>query len=112
MTAFYTTLLQRYADGVLEFENDKVEILPFRGDATRRITTVKTIVRLDDGTKVPVNYSLVNRNDNWRMFDVIIEGVSYVRTFRSEFETEIRASSLEEVIVRLESEAANDSGRE
>ena len=30
VTAFYTTLLQRYADGVLEFENDKVEILPFR----------------------------------------------------------------------------------
>ena len=108
--AFYTTLLQRYADGILEFENDSVEILPFRGDASKRITTVKTHVRLDDGTRVPVNYTLISRPDGWRMFDVTIEGVSYVRNFRVEFDTEIRNTSLEEVIVRLEGEAAGNGG--
>jgi len=106
--AFYTTLLHRYADGILEFDNDRVEVLPFRGDAEKRITTVKTIVRMDDGTKVPVNYALVRRDDGWRMFDVTIEGVSYVRNFRVEFDAEIRASSLEQVIKRLEDEAAGD----
>ena len=110
--AFYTTLLHRYADGVLEFENDRVQILPFRGDSEKRITTVKTIVRLEDGTKVPVNYTLVSRPEGWRMFDVVIEGVSYVRTFRSEFESEIRATSLEQVIVRLETEAASGADGE
>lgn len=104
--AFYTTLLHRYADGILEFDNDRVEVLPYRGDAEKRITTVKTIVRMDDGTKVPVNYALVRRDDGWRMFDVTIEGVSYVRNFRVEFDAEIRASSLEQVIKRLEDEAA------
>ena len=108
--AFYTTLLHRYADGILEFENDSVEILPFRGDASKKITTVKTHVRLDDGTRVPVNYTLINRGEGWRMFDVTIEGVSYVRNFRVEFDTEIRNSSLEAVIVRLENEAAGTSG--
>jgi len=108
--AFYTTLLQRYADGILEFENDRVEILPYRGDATKRITTVKTSVRLEDGTKVPVNYTLVNREEGWRMFDVTIEGVSYVRNFRVEFDSEIRSTSLEAVIARLENEAVGDSG--
>lgn len=106
--AFYTTLLHRYADGVLEFEYDRVDVLPFRGDAEKRITTVKTIVRMDDGTKVPVNYALVRRDDGWRMFDVTIEGVSYVRNFRVEFDAEIRASSLEQVIDRLEGEATGD----
>lgn len=110
VSAFYTTLLQRYADGILEFENDSVEILPFRGDATRKVVTVKTNVRLDDGTKVPVNYTLRNRKDGWQMFDVTIEGVSYVRNFRVEFDTEIRNTSLEEVIVRLENEAAGRGG--
>lgn len=108
--AFYTTLLQRYADGILEFENDRVEILPFRGDASKKIATVKTTVRLEDGTKVPVNYALISRGDGWRMFDVTIEGVSYVRNFRVEFDTEIRNTSLEQVIVRLENEAAGTSG--
>ncbi len=107
--AFYRTLIHRYADGVLEFEFDRVEILPFRGDATRRITSVKTVVELDDGTKVPVNYTLVNREAGWQMFDVTIEGVSYVRNFRAEFDAEIKASSLDAVIDRLEQEASVDT---
>jgi len=108
--AFYTTLLHRYADGILEFENDRVEIMPFRGDASRKIATVKTTVWLEDGTKVPVNYALINRKEGWRMFDVTIEGVSYVRNFRVEFDSEIRNTSLEDVIVRLEKEAAGADG--
>ena len=104
--AFYRVLLHRYADGVLEFKHDRVEILPYRGDDTKRITSVKTIVQLDDGNRVPVNYTLVNRDGEWLMFDVTIEGVSYVRNFRAEFDAEIKATSLAAVIERLEKEAA------
>ncbi len=103
--AFYTTLLKRYADGILEFELDRVEILPYKGDASKRTTVVKTNVRLDAGTKGPVHYTLVNRQDQWRMFDVKIVGVSYVVNFRKELDTEIKSTSLEAVIQRLEREA-------
>lgn len=105
VTAFYETLLQRYADGVVEFDMSRVEVLPYRGDDSKRTTVVKTEVRLDDGKKVPVNYTLVNRKSQWRMFDVQIEGVSYVINFRKELDSEIRSSSLEDVIARLEREA-------
>jgi phospholipid transport system substrate-binding protein len=107
--AFYETLLQRYADGVVDFDMSRVEVLPYRGDDSKRTTVVKTEVRLDDGKKVPVNYTLVNRDDKWRMFDVQIEGVSYVINFRKELDSEIRASSLNDVIARLEREAGIDS---
>jgi phospholipid transport system substrate-binding protein len=106
VSAFYTTLLKRYADGILEFDMERVEILPYKGDASKRTTVVKTNVRLDDGSKIPVHYTLVNREDQWRMFDVKIEGVSYVVNYRKELESEIRNTSLEAVIVRLEREAA------
>lgn len=105
ISAFYTTLLKRYADGILEFELNRVEILPYTGDPSKRTTVVKTNVRLDDGTKVPVHYTLVNRENQWRMFDVKIEGVSYVINYRKELDTEIKGSSLEAVIERLEREA-------
>lgn len=103
--AFYQSLLRRYADGVLEFDQDKVEVLPYRGDDSKDRTTVKTIVTLEDGTKVPVNYGLVNRDSGWLIFDVTIEGISYVRNFRTELNAEIQATSLDAVIKRLESEA-------
>ena len=102
--AFYITLLHRYAEGILEFDTGRIEIMPYKGNAKKRTTEVKTRVRLDDGTRIPVHYTLVNREDQWRMFDVKIEGVSYVVNYRKELDAEIRASSLERVIERLETD--------
>jgi phospholipid transport system substrate-binding protein len=110
ISGFYHAMLNKYADGVLEFEEDRIEVLPFRGDASKKRTMVRSIVRLDDGSKVPVNYGMVMRDSGWLMFDVTIEGISYIRNFRAELDSEIRAGSLEQVIARLESEAGNVQG--
>ena len=103
--AFYDSLLRKYADGVLDFNQDRIQILPFRGDEERGRVVVKTVVTLDDGTRVPVDYGLSNRDGSWMVFDVIIEGISYVRNFRAELNSEIQTSSLDDVIKRLEREA-------
>ncbi|MDX1405914.1 MAG: ABC transporter substrate-binding protein [Woeseiaceae bacterium] len=107
--AFYASLVRKYGDGVLDYEQDKLEILPYRGDDTQPRTTVKTFVYLDDGTKVPVNYGLVKRDSGWMMFDVTIEGISYVRNFRTELNAEIQANGLRSVIDRLNGERATTS---
>jgi len=103
--AFYQALLRRYADGLLEFEQDRVEVLPFRGDESKPRAKVKSTVKLNDGTKVAVDYELVKRETGWLLFNVVIEGVSYIRNYRTELDSEIRSSSLDAVIERLEGEA-------
>ena len=103
--AFYQALVRKYADGILEFEPDLITVLPYRGDATKKRTRVRSTVDLDDGSKVAVDYELVKRKAGWLVFNVVIEGVSYVRNFRAELDSEIRGSSLQAVIDRLESEA-------
>lgn len=105
--AFYQALVRRYADGVLEFDPDKITVLPFRGDDTKKRTKVRTTILLDDGSKAAVDYDLVRRESGWLVFNVVIEGVSYVRNFRTELDAEIRTSSLDAVIARLESEAGS-----
>lgn len=105
IAAFYQALLRKYADGLLEFDQDKVSVLPFRGDAASKRAKVRTTVKLDDGSSVSVDYELVRRDSGWMIFNVVIEGVSYVRNFRAELDSEIRASSLDAVIERLEGEA-------
>ena len=52
-----------------------------------------------------MDYELVERKAGWLVFNVVIEGVSYVRNFRAEMDSEIRETSLDAVIARLESEA-------
>lgn len=103
--AFYRALLRKYSDGILEFDPDMITVLPYRGDATKKRTRVRSTVKLDDGSKVSVDYELVKRKAGWLVFNVVIEGVSYVRNFRAEFDSEIRTSNLDAVIERLESEA-------
>ncbi len=105
IASFYHSLLRKYADGLLEFEQDRVTVLPFRGDLEKKRVKVKSTVRLNDGTMVAVDYELVKRESGWLLFNVSIEGVSYVRNFRAELDAEIRQSSLDAVIERLESEA-------
>ena len=94
-----------YADGVLEFDLAQFEILPYRGDESSTRTIVRTTVKLDDGTKVPVDYGLVKHDSGWQLFDVTIEGISYIRNFRAEFNSEIQATGLDAVIARLQREA-------
>jgi len=105
IAAFYQSLLRKYAEGILEFDENKISVLPYRGDETKSRTVVKTEVRLEDGTKVPVHYGLVKRDAGWLIFDVIIEGISYVRNFRVELNSEIQSSSLDAVIRHLQREA-------
>lgn len=106
---FYQALVRKYADGVLEFDPAMIEVLPYRGDPSKPRTRVRSTVALDDGSKVAVDYELVKRKAGWLVFNVVIEGVSYVRNFRAELDAEIRSSSLDAVIARLESEAESSA---
>ena len=110
--AFYSSLVQKYAIGVLDFEPDRIKVIPYRGELTRKVITVKTTVDLEDGTNIKVYYGLTHDESDWKIFDVIIEGVSYIRNYRTEFDAEIEAKGLEKVIVRLEIEAAGEDSEE
>jgi len=105
--AFYGTLMADYGDALLEFTADRLKILPFRGDPAANSATVRTEVKRDDGTPVPVNYTLRRTPQGWKAWDVTIEGISYVKNFRTDFGAEIDQKGLDAVIQRLESQNAS-----
>jgi phospholipid transport system substrate-binding protein len=86
--------------------------LPYKGEPGDTQATVRTEVKKDTGEKVPVNFSLHKTPDGWKAWDVVIEGISYVKSFRTDFGAEIEQKGLDEVISRLEAEnkARTDSG--
>lgn len=105
--AFYQSLMKNYGDAILEFSGDRVKFLPFKGDPNAKSATVRTEVLRDDGTPVPVNYRLRATPDGWKAWDVTIEGVSYVKNFRTDFSSEINDRGLDAVIERLEKQNAS-----
>lgn len=104
--ALYRSLLKTYGAAVLDFTADRMKFLPFRPDASPDTATVRSEIRRDDGTRVPVNYVMRRTKDGWKTWDVVIEGISYVRNFRKDIGLEIEQRGLDAVIARLEAEAA------
>jgi len=102
--ALYQALLHTYSDALADFTADRLKLLPFRGDPAASQATVHTEVTRSSGTVVPVDYRLRKTDDGWKAFDVIIEGISYVRNYRTDFGEEISQKGLDEVITRLERE--------
>jgi phospholipid transport system substrate-binding protein len=107
--ALYNYILNRYAQGLLRFDADRLQILPYQGEPGEDRATVRTFVTLEDGEKIPVNYDLRLGDGGWKVYDVIIEGISYVRNLRSQLGSEIEQQGLDNVILRLESYRSPDA---
>lgn len=102
--AFVGSLMGDYGDAILEFTADRLKLLPFRGDPAATTATVRSLVKRDDGTEVPVNYTLRATPQGWKAWDVTIEGISYVKNFQNDFGAEINDKGLEHLIQRLEAQ--------
>jgi phospholipid transport system substrate-binding protein len=102
--AFYHSLLRNYGAALVDFTGDRFVILPYKGDPNDVNATVRTEVKRSSGDKVPVNFSLHKTPDGWKAWDVVIEGISYVKSFRTDFASEIQQKGLDDVISRLEKE--------
>jgi phospholipid transport system substrate-binding protein len=101
--AFYHSLLRNYGAALVDFTADRFVILPYKGDPNDVMATVRTEVKRSTGAKVPVNFSLRKTDGVWKAWDVVIEGISYVKSFKTDFGSEIQQKGLDEVIDRLES---------
>lgn len=102
--AFYQFLMQSYANGVLKFEEDAIKVYASEPAPDDKRTVVNTDMKMDDGSVIPVNYSMRRSKAGWRVYDVRIEGVSYIQNYRNQFNAEISALGIDAVIDRLNEE--------
>ena len=106
--AFIKYMIRSYADGLLQgnYSDRNLQMEPWHGSADDKKTTVKTKVLRDNGTSVEVDYQMVKTPEGWKAFDVTIEGISYVISYQNQFGPEIQQKGLDELIQRLNADAA------
>jgi phospholipid transport system substrate-binding protein len=103
--AFYNSIAHRYAEGLLNYTKGRVRVLPSKGDTNDKRTIVRTEVVLDDGKTLAVDYAFrKTKEGDWKAYDVIIEGISYITNYRNQVGAEIQKSSLDALIARLETQ--------
>jgi phospholipid transport system substrate-binding protein len=100
--AMINLLVNRYSDGLLQFRStEPLWVLPQRGELHEKLTRVRTRVKLPNGGEVPIDYAFHKTPDGWKAFDVIVEGISYVTTFRNQIMPDVQANGIDSVIARL-----------
>jgi phospholipid transport system substrate-binding protein len=91
-------LVNRYADGLLEFRSDEqIEVLPMKGNNTEKLTRVRTRIKLENGGFAPVDYAFRKTDEGWKAFDVTVEGISYIITFRNQIAPRVEADGIDKV---------------
>lgn len=106
--AFYNSLTNRYAEGLLSYTKGSVKVLPFSGEVNPKYTVVKTQVTTDDKKQIAVNYVFHQAADGqWKAYDVIIEGISYITNYRNQVDAQIKKEGLDQLIKELETQGEN-----
>jgi phospholipid transport system substrate-binding protein len=101
--ALYQRLLRTYVGAVAEWTADRVKLLPVHSDAAALQVTVHTQVTTSRGAIDPVDYRLRQTPGGWKIFDVIVNGVSYMRNYHDDTDEEIAQKGLDAAIARLAS---------
>ena len=102
--AMSQVLIERYATGMLEYrDREQLEVMPMRGELNDRATRVRTRVRTLNGGYIPVDYMFRKTDEGWKAFDVIVEGISYVTTYRNQIMPQVQNSGIDAVTRRLAS---------
>jgi phospholipid transport system substrate-binding protein len=98
---FRSLLLRTYATALSKYRNQTIDYKPLRSQPGDTDVTVKTEILQPGGQPVAVDYALEKSGDNWKVYDIVIEGVSLVTNYRSQFSNEIKQSGMDGLIQKL-----------
>jgi len=105
---FRGLLLRTYAIALSKFSNQTIEFKPLRMKDSDKMVLVKTEITQTGGQPIDVNYALSNSTGKWLVFDIVIEGVSLVTNYRSQFSSQIKKNGIDNLLKKL-SEKNNES---
>ena len=103
--SLFTDLLERAY--LVKIESYGGEPIAYLGDSIEgELATVRAKFTTKQGTEIPIEYRLLRRGDRWRVYDVVIEGVSLIANYRTQFDRILRTGSYQELARRLRANAA------
>ena len=110
VTEFRNMLVRTYTKAFTVYRDQTVEMKPFKMATDATEVTVKTAIIKPGAAPVPVDYEMRKTNDGWKAFDVSIEGVSMVNSYRGTFGTQIEQNGIDgliKVLADKNADAAN-----
>jgi phospholipid transport system substrate-binding protein len=98
---FKTLLVRTYANALVSYKNQAIDVKPIKLAASETDVTVRTEVKQTSGQPIPLDYSLQKKDDGWKVYDVVVGGVSLVTNYRDEFKQTVRQNGIDGLIASL-----------
>ncbi|HQY22755.1 MAG TPA: ABC transporter substrate-binding protein [Gammaproteobacteria bacterium] len=102
ITEFKTMVVRSYARSLLEYTDQKIEFLPLRG-AIEDKQRIKVLSLIKENGKDPIHmdYNLIRDGNDWKVYDIIVEGISLMQGYRAQFADDIKQGGLKAAIARM-----------
>ncbi|MBW1644897.1 MAG: ABC transporter substrate-binding protein [Deltaproteobacteria bacterium] len=104
---FADLLQSTYIGRLDDYNQQKIEIKYGKELIRGKKALVKTTI-ITEGKEIPVDYKLINRDGKWMVYDVIVEQVSLVRNYRSQFDDFLQKKSVEDLMAELRRKIAEN----
>lgn len=102
LTAEFKTLLVRtYSNALTSYKNQKVVFKPLKMNAGDTDVLVRSEIVQPGAKPVQLDYSLEKMGDDWKVYDVVVAGVSLVTNYRDQFSHEIRAGGIDGLVASM-----------
>lgn len=99
----YSGKIESYTDEEVVYTDERIE---------DRYAEVKTKIITKEKKEIPIDYRLYFTGNNWKVYDVVIEGVSLISNYRSQFNKIIRTQSYQELVKRMKTKQTEELMRE
>jgi phospholipid transport system substrate-binding protein len=103
VSEFRNMLVRTYSNAIESYEGQTLKVLPSRGgkqDAKDEATVRAQFVRAG-GKPLPIEFQMRKTGETWKVYDIAVEGISLVLTYRSEFDSVVKQEGIEGLIKRL-----------
>jgi phospholipid transport system substrate-binding protein len=98
---FRTLLVRTYSTSLSQYRNQTIDVRPTKVTAQDKDVVVKTLVNQPGGQPIPIDYGMERTDSGWKVYDVVVDGVSLVTTYRGSFNDQIQKSGLDGLVKTL-----------
>jgi len=102
LDAFYHSLLATYGNALVELTPERLKVVPTTVDPSADHATVRTEVTGHKADRIAMNYSMRKTPEGWKVYDVSVDGISYIKSYREDFGAQIQQLGLDSLIAHLE----------
>jgi phospholipid transport system substrate-binding protein len=106
---FKLLLVRTYSSALAAYKNETVKFMPLRGHDNSGRVQVDSMILQQGGPSIPVSYRLVLKGGQWKLYDLIVDGVSLVESYRAQFADAISQNGLSSVINQLAQKNAGNA---